>query len=115
MTESCAEPAERLRLEGRQVVRQAKPLAERLTIRQRSQDRQAECLLEIPHWHMGWQQPFWFKQPKRLDPGDELYIECHFDNSQENQPNGRAPRDIGWGGENQDMCAAFMSFTDGAP
>ena len=89
--------------------------ASKIVVRIVHDDGRRECLLEIPHWHMGWQQPFWFKQPKRLDPGDELYIECHFDNSQENQPNGRAPRDIGWGGENQDMCAAFMSFTDGAP
>ncbi len=89
--------------------------ASKIVVRIIKEDGRRECLLEIPHWHMGWQQPFWFKEPKRFDPGDKLYIECHFDNSAENQPNGQAPRDIGWGDENQDMCAAFLSFTEGAP
>jgi hypothetical protein len=70
-----------------------------------------ECLLEIPRWDFGWEQPFWFAQPKRLEPDDELYLECHFDNSAENQPDGMPPRDIAWGGDNQDMCAAFIGYT----
>jgi len=72
-----------------------------------------DCLIEIPRWKFGWEQPYWFKTPKVLRPGDKLYIECHFDNSAARQPNGQAPRDIAWGGNNQDMCAGFLSYTEG--
>lgn len=77
------------------------------------EDGSRECLLEIGKWHFGWEQPFWFAKPKTFDKGDELYVECHFDNSAAHQPNGGAPRDIGWGDQNQDMCAGFASFTEG--
>jgi hypothetical protein len=71
-----------------------------------------DCLLEIPRWEFGWEQPFWFDQPIPMEPGDELYLECHFDNSAANQPEGQAPRDIAWGESDQDMCAAFVAFTE---
>lgn len=74
-------------------------------------DGSRRCLLEIPEWHFGWEQPFWFAEPIRLRPDDELYLECHFDNSAGNQPNGEEPRDIAWGGNNQDMCAALLTYT----
>lgn len=86
--------------------------ATRVAIRIIRANGDRECLLEIPRWDFGWEQPFWFAQPKRLEPDDEVYIECHFDNSAENQPDGQPPRDIAWGGDNQDMCAAFVGFTD---
>jgi hypothetical protein len=70
-----------------------------------------ECLLEIPAWDFGWEQPFWLAEPRRLGSGDRLYVECIFDNSAANQLNGEEPRDIGWGGNNQDMCAAFLNYT----
>ena len=76
-------------------------------------DGSTDCLLEIPRWDFGWEQPFWFREPIVLEPGDELYVECIFDNSSANQPNGEEPRDIAWGDSNQDMCAAFASFTRG--
>jgi len=70
-----------------------------------------ECLTEIGDWDFGWEQPFWFRDPVVLEPDDELYVECHFDNSAANQPvPGATPRDIGWGDANQDMCVVFVSF-----
>jgi hypothetical protein len=75
-------------------------------------DGSRECLLEIPKWNFGWEQPFWFAQPKTLEPGDQIYVECHFDNSAAHQPNQQPPRDIAWGDSNQDMCAGFLSFTE---
>jgi hypothetical protein len=54
-------------------------------------DGSTECLLEIPRWDFGWEQPYWFAEPIRLEPGDEVFIECHFDNSLENQPLKEAP------------------------
>lgn len=69
-----------------------------------------ECLLEVSDWNFGWEQPFWFTEPTTLGPDDSLYVECHFDNSAENQPNGMEPRDIGWGGNDQDMCVGFVNY-----
>jgi hypothetical protein len=74
-------------------------------------DGTSTCLLEIGDWDFGWTQPFWYAEPIRFDPDDELYLECHFDNSASNQLPGEAPRDIAWGEDNQDMCAGFLTFT----
>jgi hypothetical protein len=80
-------------------------------------DGSSECLLEIPTWEFGWEQPYWFAQPIRLEPQDRIYLECRFDNSLERQPTGDdgsfvPPRDIAWGEGNQDMCAAFVTFVE---
>lgn len=79
-------------------------------------DGTRECILEIPHWHFGWEQGYWLKTPKLLAPNDEVYVECNFDNSAANQPiiDGvqSKPRDFAWGGDNQDMCAGFLTFTE---
>jgi len=73
-------------------------------------DGTSTCLLEIPKWRFGWEQPFWFADEIPFAPDDELYVECHFDNSAANQPLGQQPKDFAWGGNGQDMCAAFVSF-----
>jgi len=80
-------------------------------------DGTRQCLLDIPRWEFGWEQPYWFAEPQRLEPGDELYIECHYDNSAKNQSHGGhehggEPRDFSWGGDNQDMCAGFLLYTE---
>jgi hypothetical protein len=85
--------------------------ASRMRLRAQHPDGTSDCLLEIPDWQFGWEQPYWYAEPHRFDPSDELYLECHFDNSAANQPDGGEPRDIGWGENDQDMCAAFVSFT----
>ncbi|MDX2053982.1 MAG: hypothetical protein SFV15_16390 [Polyangiaceae bacterium] len=77
----------------------------------RIHDGKSECLLEIPKWEFGWEQTYWFETPKKLGPDDQLYLECVFDNSAENQPTKQAPRDIAWGTDGQDMCAGFLNFT----
>ncbi len=84
----------------------------KLTVRILKPDGTQRCLLEIPHWEFGWEQPYWFKETITFEPEDRMYLECRFDNSPANQPFGRAPRDIAWGGNDQDMCAAFVSFTE---
>ncbi len=71
------------------------------------------CVLEIPRWRFGWEQTYWLANPIAIDPEDELYLECHFDNSADNQPvPGSPPRDFAFGGNSQDMCAAFLSMTE---
>ena len=69
-----------------------------------------EPLLEIPAWAFAWQETYRLREPVRLNPGDELYVECHFDNSQPGQGiGGHAPslpvRDVNWGeGTTDEMC-----------
>jgi hypothetical protein len=86
--------------------------ATRFTLRILRADGSRQCLLEIPRWDIGWEQPYWFARPIELHPEDELYIECHFDNSAARQPPGQEPRDIAWGESNQDMCVGFLAFTE---
>lgn len=74
-------------------------------------DGTEDCLLEIPAWRFRWEMPYWLAEPVRLEPGERLYLECRFDNSSENQPDGGAPEDLAWGEDDQDMCAAFVVFT----
>lgn len=82
----------------------------RITVRVLRANGERVCLLEIPKWRFGWEQPFWLAEEIPLEPDDELYVECHFDNSAANQPLGQQPKDFAWGGDGQDMCAAFVSF-----
>lgn len=87
-------------------------LASKATVRVLHANGERTCLLEIPRWDFGWEQPYWFANPLKLLPDDELYLECHFDNSASHQATGKVPRDFAWGESGQDMCAAFLSFTD---
>jgi hypothetical protein len=84
----------------------------KVTVRILRADGSETCLLDIPNWEFGWEQPYWFAAPILLEPEDRVYVECRFDNSPSNQPFGRAPRDFSWGGNDQDMCAAFLTYTD---
>lgn len=84
----------------------------KFVVRAFHEDGSKSCLLEIPSWEFGHEQPFWLAEPVSFGADDELYLECHFDNSAANQPDGKPPRDIAWGGNNQDMCAAFLAFTE---
>ena len=97
------------------VVPHAHRYARRIRMLALHADGTETCLLEIPDWEFGWEQPYWFEDPIAFAPEDRLYIECRFDNSAANQPDGAAPRDIGWGDNDQDMCAGFVSFTVEAP
>jgi len=72
-------------------------------------DGTREGLLGIPKWDFAWQETYILKEPVRINPGDQLYVECHWDNSEENQPmvDGQRmpPRDVNWGDHTTDeMC-----------
>jgi hypothetical protein len=74
------------------------------------------CVLSIPRWDFHWQGSYDLAAPLRLEPGDRLSIECHFDNSAENQPteDGRKvpPRDLNWGeGTHDEMCLGWVYVT----
>jgi len=75
-----------------------------------------EPLLDIPDWSFEWQETFRFREPVRLNPGDQLFVECHFDNTADNQNvvNGvKLPvRDVNWGENTTDeMCLGNVLAT----
>ena len=68
-----------------------------------------ESLLTIPQWDFAWQETYIFREPVELGPLDQLYVECHFDNTADNQivvdGDRLAPRDVNWGdGTTDEMC-----------
>ncbi len=74
----------------------------------------SDCWLEIPDWHWHWQNSHKFSEPKRVNPGDVMHLECQWDNSAEHQRvvDGvqLTPEDVNWGeGAGDEMCvAAFL-------
>ncbi|MEM6994251.1 MAG: monooxygenase [Myxococcota bacterium] len=80
-------------------------------------DGSNECLLQIDDWDFAWQGSYGYESgPKRVTEGDEVRIECHYDNSPENQPliGGERgdPVDVGWGeGTHEEMCLGVMLAT----
>ncbi len=66
-------------------------------------DGSTDCLLHIEDWDYDWQGEYFLAEPITIRFGDRLYVECHFDNSAENQPDGEPPRDLWWG-DDKEMC-----------
>jgi hypothetical protein len=76
----------------------------------------SQCLLDIPRWDFHWQGMYGLVAPTVVNPGDQISLECHWDNSAGNQPvvNGRAvpPTDLNWGeGSTDEMCLGLMYVT----
>ncbi len=74
---------------------------------------ETECLLNIDQYDFGWQRNYGFMEPVDLAPGDELGLECHWDNTQANQQwvdnEQLEPVDQKWGeGTTDEMCVAFF-------
>ena len=72
-------------------------------------DGSEECLLEIPDWKFEWQGAYALAEPKVLQLGDRIRIECEWDNTAGNQPviDGvpTTPTDTVWGeGTLDEMC-----------
>jgi hypothetical protein len=79
-------------------------------------DGEDECLLDIPRWNFHWQGAYGFVEPKLVEPGDRIYLECHWDNSATNQPivGGvrQEPRDVDWGeAASDEMCLGAFYMT----
>lgn len=85
----------------------------RLAIRRK--DGTTECLLNITDWDFDWLGDYWFRTPVVFEPGDKLYVECHWDNTAGNQKivNGeqQTPRDLRWGTD-EEMCAGILFTTE---
>lgn len=68
-------------------------------------DGSKECMLDIERWDFHWQGAYAFAQPKTFAPGDELYLECHFDNSDSTMARN-------WGeGTDDEMCLGGFYLT----
>lgn len=80
------------------------------------QNGDQDCIVDVPRWDFNWQTGVDLAEPMRLEPGDQLALECHWDNSMENQPvvDGEkiAPDDRGWGeGTTDEMCLGIFYVT----
>jgi hypothetical protein len=76
-------------------------------------DGSSECLLQIDNWDFSWQDNYMFRNSKLFERGDQLRLECHWDNSAANQAvvNGvpRTPQDVYWGESSTDeMCLGVL-------
>jgi hypothetical protein len=54
-------------------------------------DGSTECLLNITKWDFHWLGDYYFETPVRIDPGDKVYVECHWDNTADHQKIVMAP------------------------
>lgn len=70
-------------------------------------DGSTDCLLHIEDWDFDWQGEYFLSVPVSIGFGDRLYVECHFDNSAANQPDGGPPEDLWWG-DDEEMCIASV-------
>lgn len=76
-------------------------------------DGTSQCLLQIDDYDFNWQSSYGLTAPVEVQPGDQLELECHHDNSAENQPfiDGQKaePQDVGWGeGTTDEMCLGVV-------
>jgi hypothetical protein len=76
----------------------------------------SECLLQIDDWDFHWQGSYAMRQTTTFHQGDKLRVECHWDNSPENQPmvggELQPPQDVNWGeGTGDEMCVGFFYIT----
>jgi mono/diheme cytochrome c family protein len=75
-----------------------------------------DCLVDIPNWSFNWQGSYEFDAPKTMNPGDQIYLGCHWNNTAANQPyvNGKqvAPTNLNWGETTEDeMCLEILYLT----
>jgi hypothetical protein len=64
-----------------------------------------ECLLDVPRWDFHWQGGYALTQPVTFNPGDQIHLECHFDNA-------TGTKDLNWGeGTGDEMCLTGFYIT----
>ena len=68
-------------------------------------DGKKECMLDIPKWDFHWQGAYAFDKPKTFAPGDQIYLECHWNNAD-------STMDRNWGeGTADEMCLGSFYIT----
>jgi hypothetical protein len=88
----------------------------RLSVYREGDSEADECLLELPRWDFDWQDNYQLTEEVIVNPGDLMRLECHWDNSDENQPVIEGIRataqDVSWGEGTQDeMCLGILYIT----
>jgi hypothetical protein len=77
-------------------------------------DGTTDCLVNITKWDFHWMADYYFAAPVRIRPGDRVVVECHWDNTADNQKfvNGerQVPRDLGWKTD-EEMCGAVLTYS----
>lgn len=79
-------------------------------------DGSTTCVVDIPTWDFHWQLAYSLATPITVNPGDQLSVQCVFDNTAEHQPivNGLqvTPKDRNWGARTEDeMCVGGILVT----
>lgn len=78
-------------------------------------DGTTECLLDVREYDFTWHGEYLFAKPVIINPGDKLYVECHFDNTAGNQKliDGELeePRDLRWGTD-REMCGGLLMMAE---
>ncbi len=79
-------------------------------------DGGSTCLLQIDDWDFDWQDSQSLRTPEILASGDQLKVECHWDNTPENQPvvdgQPQVPENVNWGeGSTDEMCLGILLVT----
>lgn len=74
-----------------------------------------DCLLHFDDFDFSWNGDYFFAEPVRIYPGDELFVECHFDNSAANQRlvggEQETPRDLVWHTDGE-MCGGIIMMAE---
>jgi hypothetical protein len=71
------------------------------------------CLVDVPQWDFNWQNIYLYNQPLDVPLGTKITLECWYDNSPSNQPQGQMPRDVRWGeGTFDEMCLNYFVIKD---
>ena len=74
-----------------------------------------ECLLDVRSYDFSWHGEYLFARPVVIEPGDRLYVECHFDNTAGNQKliegELEEPSDLRWGTD-KEMCGALLMMAE---
>jgi len=69
-------------------------------------------ILDIERWDFNWQRQYALQEPMAIDPGDEIRLECVYDNSTANRARSGPPVDANWGeGTADEMCVANFLIT----
>jgi hypothetical protein len=70
------------------------------------------CLLDIPDWDFHWQGGYVLAQPFTVAANDRVLLQCWWDNSAANQPDGGEPQYTEWGeGTGDEMCLTALFIT----
>jgi hypothetical protein len=67
---------------------------------------ESEVLLEVNDYDFDWQMVYRFTEPVRFEDGDELLLECTWDNSEGSE-------DVNWGeGTDDEMCVGNLFISE---